>query len=72
VARQSGYAVFRDEDWFVRLDGSPLGYLSIAAHGHLDALHTSFWYRNHALIVDPGTGTYFFDPPTREIIIRIR
>ena len=66
VAEQSGYAVFRDDDWFVRLDGSPLGYLSIAAHAHLDAMHASFWFRSHALIVDPGTGTYFFDSQTRQ------
>jgi hypothetical protein len=66
LAEHSGYAAFSDDDWFVRLDGSPLGYLSIAAHGHLDALHVSVWYRSKALIVDPGTGAYFFDPDIRQ------
>jgi hypothetical protein len=69
LAEQSGYAVFRDDDWFVRLDGSPLGYLSIAAHAHLDAMHVSFWFRSRPLIVDPGTGTYFGDSKTRERLV---
>jgi hypothetical protein len=62
---QSGYGVYRDDQWFVRVDGSPLGYLSIAAHGHLDAMHMSVWFRSRALIVDPGTGSYYFDPEIR-------
>ena len=66
IAEESGYAVSEDDEWFVRVDGSPLGYLSIAAHGHLDALHSSFWFRGRALIVDPGTGAYHFDEDARE------
>ena len=33
-----------------------LGYLSTAAHGHLDALHLSIWYRGIAFVIDPSTG----------------
>ena len=62
----SGQAVCWMEGWTVRWDVSPLGYLSTAAHGHLDALHVSLWYRNVALIVDPGTGAYYGDARLRK------
>jgi hypothetical protein len=57
----SGYATYASEDWFLRWDLSPLGYLRTAAHGHLDALHLSVWFRGCAIIIDPGTGAYFGD-----------
>jgi hypothetical protein len=62
---ESGDAVWRDDQWALRLDGSPLGYLATAAHGHLDALHLSLWLHGLAMIVDPGTGCYFVDPELR-------
>jgi hypothetical protein len=48
-----------------RLDGSPLGFGSMAAHGHLDALHASVWWGSHAVMVDPGTGAYYSDGALR-------
>lgn len=63
--RASGYAVWRDRRWTLRWDVSSLGYLSTAAHGHLDALHLSLWLDGVALVVDPGTGCYFVDPDLR-------
>ncbi|WP_205010702.1 heparinase II/III family protein [Nitrosomonas oligotropha] len=36
-------------------DAGPLGYLSIAAHGHADALSFTLSVAGHALLVDPGT-----------------
>lgn len=62
---QSGYAVWRDARWTVRADASPLGLGSMAAHGHLDALHVSLWFEQHALIIDPGTGAYYSSPALR-------
>lgn len=64
----SGMAVSRMEGWTLRWDLSPLGYLSIAAHGHLDALHLSVWYRGVAIIVDPGTGAYYGDVAMRNTL----
>ena len=64
--KHSGYAVFRSADWFVRLDLSPLGYLRMAPHGHLDALHASIWFRGEPVIVDPGTGAYYADKTIRD------
>ena len=61
----SGLAVRRTGRWFLRWDLSPLGYLSTAAHGHLDALHLSLWLDNTAMIIDPGTGAYYAEPELR-------
>lgn len=63
--RESGLAVWRDPRWTVRADASPLGFSSMAAHGHLDALHVSLWVEQHPLIIDPGTGAYYSDPVFR-------
>lgn len=62
----SGYAISRKEDWTIRWDMSPLGYKSIAAHGHLDALHVSLWFKGIAFIIDPGTGAYYGDTKLRK------
>ena len=63
---QSGQAIWRDARWTVRTDASPLGLGSMAAHGHLDAMHVSLWFEQHALIIDPGTGAYYSNPALRE------
>ncbi|MBL9140081.1 MAG: heparinase II/III-family protein [Verrucomicrobiales bacterium] len=65
VFPESGQAVCWTDDWQLRWDLSPLGYLSTAAHGHLDALHLSLWLRRVALIIDPGTGAYYGDTRLR-------
>jgi hypothetical protein len=49
----------------LRWDLSPLGYLRTAAHGHLDALHLSMWFKGVAMVIDPGTGVYFTDSQLR-------
>lgn len=65
VFPESGQAVCWTGEWQLRWDLSPLGYLSTAAHGHLDALHLSLWLRRVALIIDPGTGAYYGDTRLR-------
>jgi hypothetical protein len=65
---QSGYAVLKTSDWFVRFDFSPLGYLSMAPHGHLDVLHLSISYRGQPIIIDPGTGAYYADKAARSYL----
>ena len=64
--RDSGYALQRSEDWQLRWDLSPLGFLATAAHGHLDALHVSIWHRGVAFVIDPGTGAYYADQALRD------
>jgi hypothetical protein len=61
----SGMAIEESGFWFLRWDLSPLGYLATAAHGHLDALHLSIWFRGVAMVVDPGTGAYYGDKNLR-------
>jgi hypothetical protein len=63
--RESGIYFARLNLWTVRWDLSPLGYLATAAHGHLDALHVSIWFKGVAIIVDPGTGAYYGDAKLR-------
>jgi hypothetical protein len=65
VFEESGMAICELGFWFLRWDLSPLGYLSTAAHGHLDALHLSMWFKGVALVIDPGTGAYYADSPLR-------
>jgi hypothetical protein len=62
----TGIAVCTTDSWWLRWDVSPLGYLSTAAHGHLDALHLSIWHRRIAVVVDPGTGAYYSDTRIRD------
>lgn len=45
-----------------RCDGGPHGYLSIAAHGHADALSLELRHDGVELLVDPGTYCYQGDP----------
>ncbi|MGH8758748.1 MAG: alginate lyase family protein, partial [Burkholderiales bacterium] len=40
------------------VDAGPLGYLSIAAHGHADALAFTLSVGGHEVLVDPGTYAY--------------
>jgi len=66
--KEAGHAVFKTKDWFARLDFSPLGMGSIAAHGHLDALHFSLWHQGHPVIIDPGTGAYYAEKAARNYL----
>lgn len=47
------------------VDAGPLGYLSIAAHGHADALSVRLSAAGRDLLVDRGTGCYNTEPPWR-------
>jgi Heparinase II/III-like protein/Heparinase II/III N-terminus len=62
----TGLAALRSHGWFARLDASPLGFGSIAAHGHCDALHLSIWDADIALLIDPGTGSYYGNVELRD------
>ena len=66
VLRDSGLVVLRDGSSRALFDVGPLGYLSLAAHGHADALQVVVSHGANELISDPGTGSYFGDPPLRD------
>ncbi len=40
------------------VDAGPLGYLSIAAHGHADALAFTLFVSGREILIDPGTYAY--------------
>jgi hypothetical protein len=48
-----------------RCDGGPLGFLSIAAHGHADALSVEVRHDGVEVLVDPGTYCYHGEPQWR-------
>ncbi|MEO8464144.1 MAG: alginate lyase family protein [Gammaproteobacteria bacterium] len=54
-----------DAEILVVADAGPLGYLSIAAHGHADALAFTLSVGGEAILVDPGTYSYDTSTPWR-------
>ncbi len=55
---EGGYAVLGDDTIHIVFDAGPLGYTSIAAHGHADALSICLAVDGEWWLVDPGTFTY--------------
>jgi hypothetical protein len=47
------------------VDAGPLGYLSIAAHGHADALSVALSIDGEEVLIDPGTFAYHTQPAWR-------
>lgn len=57
-------SAFSPELW-VRCDGGPHGFLSIAAHAHADALSVEVRYGGVDILADPGTYCYHGEPEWR-------
>ena len=55
-----------DEEVRIIADAGPLGYLSIAAHGHADALSFTLSVGGNAILIDPGTFVYHAQNNWRE------
>lgn len=59
---ESGHYIFRKagagKETFLHFDAAPLGFLSIAAHGHADALSFILHVDGFPVMVDSGTFTY--------------
>ncbi len=66
-ARDGGLVVLRSGRRRVTMDVGPLGYLSIAAHGHADSLAVTMAVDGHDLIVDPGTASFYRRPEWRDV-----
>jgi hypothetical protein len=64
-ADRGGLVVLHAADRRLTMDVGPLGYLSIAAHGHADALAVTLAWGGRELVGDPGTGSYFAHPGWR-------
>ncbi|MGH4012312.1 MAG: alginate lyase family protein [Pseudonocardiaceae bacterium] len=64
-AADGGLVVLRRGERRLTMDVGPLGYLSLAAHGHADALAVTLTAGGRELIGDPGTGSYYTEPAFR-------
>lgn len=62
----SGYAVLGNGPIHLVFDAGALGYPSIAAHGHADALSICLALDGDWWLVDPGTYVYHSEPQWRE------
>lgn len=60
--KEEGHFFFRKknntEEIYLHFDAAPLGFLSIAAHGHADALSVILHIDGDPVLVDPGTYIY--------------
>jgi Heparinase II/III-like protein/Heparinase II/III N-terminus len=61
--QKEGHFIFRKQggygnEIYCHFDAAPLGYLSIAAHGHADALSVILHVDGYPFLVDPGTYAY--------------
>lgn len=63
VYKEGGNSILRskDNEVLVGVDHAALGFGSIAAHGHADALSFQLFYRGKPVFVDPGTYIYHCD-----------
>ena len=62
---EGGYAVLGTKNFHVVFDCGPLGYPSIAAHGHADMLNICLALDGDWWLVDPGTYSYHSQPEWR-------
>ena len=65
--REGGNTIFRSEDRriLIGIDHAALGFGSIAAHGHADALSFQMFVDGKPVFVDPGTYIYHCDLESR-------
>ncbi len=79
---REGHFIFRKQtrsahqtqptETYIHADAAPLGYLSIAAHGHADALSFMMHIDGCVFLADPGTYSYQTDPLWRNYFISTR
>ncbi|HNW57753.1 MAG TPA: alginate lyase family protein [Bacteroidales bacterium] len=71
--KKEGHFFFKKEvsgkDIFCHFDAAPLGFLSIAAHGHADALSVILHVNGQPVFIDSGTYTYHTEPLWRNYFI---
>lgn len=67
VAPHGGLVVLRSGGRRLTMDIGSLGYLSIAAHGHADALAVTLSVDGQEVVGDPGAASYYGHPEWREI-----
>jgi len=70
---KEGHHIFRNQkkgkEIFLHFNAAPLGYLSLAAHGHADALSFILNINGYPVFVDPGTYSYHVSKKWRDYFI---
>jgi len=66
VFPEGGYTIWRQGEVVLLWDHGPVGFGSIAAHGHADALSVVLYIGGEPLIADPGTYAYHEDRAARD------
>ena len=74
---EEGHFIFRKQgagnrEIYCHLDAAPLGFLSIAAHGHADALSFMLYVDGQPFLTDPGTYCYHTDAEWRRYFVSTR
>ena len=71
--KNEGHFIFRKNEngneIYLHFDAAPLGFLSLAAHGHADALSFILNVDGQPIFVDSGTYTYHTEPAWRGYFI---
>lgn len=72
--KEEGHFYFKDytaanKEVYAHMDAASLGFLSIAAHGHADALSFTLTIDGLPVLVDPGTFTYHTHPAWRKYFV---
>ncbi len=71
--KEEGHFILRkkenDREVYLHVDAAPLGFLSIAAHGHADALSFLLHVDGQPVFADSGTYTYHTEPEWRDYFI---
>jgi len=67
IYKEGGNSILRskDKEVLIGVDHAALGFGSIAAHGHADALSFQLFYQGKPVFVDPGTYIYHCDLENR-------
>ena len=70
IYKKEGHFILRKQtgnrEIYIHMDAAPLGYLSIAAHGHADALSFILRLNGRDVLVDTGTFSYHTHPDWRQ------
>lgn len=68
-----GHHIFRNQEGgkevYLHFNAAPLGYLSLAAHGHADALSVIMNINGYSILVDPGTYCYHVSKQWRSYFV---
>ena len=64
--KDGGYLIISNNNNVLLMDVGDLGFGSIAAHGHADALSIIYYHNNNPIFIDSGTYIYNVDIITRD------